>query len=159
MYGNTAGVQNYIRGITTLTDTSRPSIGDVDEELASESAVIDMHLAAAGYAVPVTAAASLAILNGCANLLVSATVYEQVAAGRDPNVLDKAQMWRDRADKTLQAVYSGDAVLPDAERATGTAAAGNVSSSVPSVTCAAPAFPVENTAEFASAHGANFGRA
>lgn len=155
-YGTSSGVAALLRPITTISATSTVTTTDVTNDLTAMGAIIDLHLAAAGYTTSVTASGALTILNRCANLKEAGDVYARlVGQGRYTADEDYGAVWRAEADATLAAIYSGAATLPGAARAS-TVALGDSPTSGTMGGTSTPAFPRSATENFIDYYGDNF---
>lgn len=145
-YGTVAGVQSYIHALT-FTTSSKPTLAEVADMLATRSLALDMRIRAGGYTVPVVDADGLAVLASIAELQVAASVIERLVMGRTPDAakVESAATWRKEAEELLKGLIDGSASMPGGDDRTGGGVAGFSSGD-------SEAFPREDTDAFIDAH-------
>lgn len=151
MYGTVAGVQAYVLALV-FTETTKPSTVDVENMLVEQSAIMDMRLAGAGYAVPVAAAAPVALLASVAVRFVAAGVIERLSLAKSPDAAkaESAATWRREAEAAMEGITSGRMPLAGATMSGRSATTGGAGIATGSET----AFPHSNRDAFIRAHGA-----
>lgn len=120
-YGTAAGVQAMLPAVGRLGGSSVPTAAQVAAWLDQGAAVINRHLAAAGYAVPVASTATCYAELTALNELYAAA-YTVLARGLDTvqgSDENRSDTWLKRFDEQLAALVAGG--LPDVPQATATA--------------------------------------
>ena len=120
-YGTAAGVTAMLPAVGRLGGSSTPTAAQVTAWLDQGAAVINRHLAGAGYAVPVLASATCyAELTALNELYAAAYVVQarglDTVQGTDEN---RSEQWLTRFYAQLTALVTGG--LPDVPTATATA--------------------------------------
>ena len=109
-YGATTGVQALLPAIGTLSGSTVPTSTQVTTWLGEGSSVIDRHLSAAGYSIPVGATATVyPELTSLANLYAAAQAA--IARGLDTvqgSEENRAEVWLARFQAQLSALVSSD---------------------------------------------------
>ena len=109
-YGATTGVQALLPAIGPLSGSTVPTSTQVTTWLGEGSSVIDRHLAAAGYSIPVGASATVyPELTSLANLYAAAQAA--IARGLDTvqgSEENRAEIWLARFQAQLSALVSSD---------------------------------------------------
>lgn len=149
-YGSVAAVQAYVLALV-FTATSHPSIADVQAMLVEQAALMDLRLAGAGYATPVTSTAASALLASIAVRFVAAGVIERLALGKAPDAgkAESAATWRREAEAIMAGITSGTMPLAGVLMTGLGAANGGAGISTGSQT----AFPTAARDRFIEAHG------
>jgi len=115
-YGSLDDVQRTIGNVVVFSATSNPTVAQAASALEDESYRMDSMLAAIGYATPITVADHF--LGNVAALYASAHLYRMMAAGRNPNVIATADLFKQRADELMKpyllgkAQFAGAAMTP-----------------------------------------------
>ena len=125
-YGTTAGVQGLLPVLGTLSGSTTPTSTQVSTWLTEASAILDRHVAGAGYTVPVSASATLTYeLNNLANLFAAA---QSIMARSVDNLTgeseDRATVWLERFYAQCKELAASDLSLLGATVAPTPATAG-----------------------------------
>ena len=117
-YGTVVGVQQFYLTLITFSATSDPiTAKQVQDIIISNSARVNMKLAAAGYTTPVTGAypAAVKIVDDIVEHYVAAEVYRRFNAMQEARggALSQADAWKADADDMLMTITSGAYSLSD----------------------------------------------